>query len=50
MYKNVKNLPGDVLSIDTKSLNITKSTNKIDYFNGDYWNLSESEWVKKDRQ
>ena len=48
MYKNVKILPGDVLSIDTKSHNITKkSTNKIDYFNGDYWNLSESEWVKK---
>ena len=49
MYKYVNKLiPGQIIEIDTKTL-ATKQ-NRVPpskLFNGEYWDLSESEWIKK---
>ena len=49
MYKYVNKLiPGQIIEIDTKTL-ATKQ-NRLPpskLFNGEYWDLSESEWIKK---
>lgn len=49
MYKYINKLiPGQIIEIDTKTLEtkqIRLSTPKL--FNGEYWDLSESEWIKK---
>ncbi len=49
MYKYVNKLiPGQIIEIDTKTL-ATKQ-NRVPpskFFNGEYWDLSESEWIKK---
>ena len=49
MYKNVKKLlAGQVVEIDTNNSGITyHNLNQNDFYNGDYWELSEDEWVKK---
>ena len=49
MYKYISKLiPGQIMEIDTETL-VTKqmriSTHKL--FNGEYWDLSESEWINK---
>ena len=49
MYKYVnKLLPGQIVEIDTKKFQIKYYNHKVtEYYNGDYWDLSEDEWVKK---
>jgi asparagine synthase (glutamine-hydrolysing) len=49
MYKYVKKLlPGQLIEIDTIRLKVNYHNYKgNDYFNGDYWDLSEEEWIKK---
>ena len=49
MYKYVnKLLPGQIVEVDTKKFQIKYYNHKVtEYYNGDYWDLSEDEWVKK---
>ena len=49
MYKYVNKLiPGQIIEIDTKTLATKQNTvPPPKLFNGEYWDLSESEWIKK---
>ncbi len=49
MYKYVRKLlPGKIKEIDTKTFkSVTYDINEKDYFRGEYFELSEDEWVKK---
>jgi asparagine synthase (glutamine-hydrolysing) len=49
MYKKVvKVLPGEILELDTKAgLLLSKKKFSKDYFKGEYWDLTESEWIDK---
>ena len=48
MYNYVKKLlPGNVVEIDIKNLQVSHHNLKnTEYFKGDYWDISEDEWVK----